>query len=62
MKKKWIALKRKWKKLEKCDRRMFQVYGWYAVLMIALSFASIEFIMNAFWSLVVMFFAGFYIA
>ena len=62
MKKKWIALKRRWKKLEKGDRGMFQVYGWYAVLMIALSFASIEFIMNAFWSLVVMFFAGFYIA
>ena len=62
MKKKWIALKRRWKKLEKGDRGMFQVYGWYAVLMIALSFASAVFIINAFWSLVVMFFAGFYIA
>ena len=62
MKKKWIALKRRWKKLEKGDRGMFQVYGWYAVLMSALSFVSVEFIVNAFWSLVVMFFAGFYIA
>lgn len=62
MKKKWIALKRKWKKLEKGDRGMFQIYGWYAVLMIALSFASVGFIVNAFWSLVVMIFAGFYIA
>ena len=62
MKKKWIALKRRWKKFEKGDRGMFQVYGWYAVLMIALSFVSVEFIVNVFWSLVVMFFAGFYIA
>ena len=62
MKKKWKALKRRWKKLEKGDRGMFQVYGWYAVLMIALSFASVGFIVNAFWSLVVMIFAGFYIA
>jgi hypothetical protein len=62
MKKKWIALKRRWKKLEKGDRGMFQVYGWYAALMIAMSFVSVEFIVNAFWSLVVMFFASFYIA
>ena len=62
MKKKWIALKRRWKKLEKGDRGMFQIYGWYAVLMIALSFVSVEFIVDAFWSLAVIFFAGFYIA
>ena len=61
MKKKWIALKRKWKKLEKGDRGMFTVYGWYTLAMIACSFVVINMLINAVWAIILMFFTWVYI-
>ena len=61
MKKKWIALKRKWKKLEKGDRVMFTGYGWYTLAMIACSFVVINMLINALWAIILMFFTWIYI-
>ena len=53
--------KRIWRMLEKGDRGMFTVYGWYTLAMIACSFVVINMLINALWAIILMFFTWVYI-
>ena len=49
MKKKWIALKRRWKKLHRMDRRFFRLIGAFMLFYLALTFLWISFLPNLVW-------------
>ena len=49
MKKKWIALKRRWKKLTKFDRRSFRVFGLLIAINTVFTLFSFSNIINTLW-------------
>ena len=49
MKKKWIALKRRWKKLHHMDRRFFRLIGVFMLFYLTLTFLWISFLPNLVW-------------
>ena len=48
MKKKWIALKRRWKKLHRMDRKLFRIIGAFTLLDLLLLPVSLVFLRNLF--------------
>lgn len=49
MKKKWIALKRRWKKLHRMDRQFFRMIGAFTLLFLLLLPVSLAFLSNLVW-------------
>lgn len=50
MKKKWIALKRRWKKLHRMDRQFFRIIGAFTLLYLLLLPVSLVFLGNLVWT------------
>lgn len=49
MKKKWITLKRRWKKLHRMDRQFFRIIGAFTLLYLLLLPVSLGFLVNLVW-------------
>lgn len=49
MKKKWITLKRRWKKLHRMDRQFFRIIGAFTLLYLLLLPVSPAFLINLVW-------------